>query len=101
MNGRQKVYDSCFVSEVPYRQRFRYDIGEDYGFSYLGKFGFAGRREYTADDYMQFCNTHSDHITMKDEYREPFFEGLREAVLHHGNKMVFDDSYILHLYRKA
>lgn len=35
-----------------------------------------------------------------EPYKTKFFEGLREAVLEFGNKVVFNDTYILYLTGK-
>ena len=96
----QKVYDACFVSDQPYRQRFNYLGGEAWGLTFLGQRAFPGRREYTADEYLQYIGTHSDHITLNPEYRQRFCDGIREAILRHGNRIAFDDQYLLYLYRK-
>ena len=96
----QQVYDSCFVSEQPYVRRFDYLAGEAYGLTFLGRTDFAGRRAYTADEYVEYIQTHSDHITLRPECREPFLGGIRAAILRHGGHIRFDDRYILYLYRK-
>lgn len=96
----QKVYDACFVSDQPYRQHFNYLGGEAWGLTYLGQSAFPGRREYTADEYLEYIGTHSDHIMLNIEYRRHFYDGIRAAILRHGNRIVFDDQYILYLYRK-
>lgn len=96
----QHIYDTYFVSEMPYNQKFNYEAGEKYGFHYLGKKDFYGKRNYTADEYIEYIKTHSDHITIKEEYRSPFFNGIRAAILNHGNNISFRDTYILYLYQK-
>ena len=96
----QKVYDEYFVTNQPYTQKFDYMNGTNYGLTFLEEVSFPGRREYTADEHNEYLGTHSTHITIKDECREPFFNGVRDAVLRHGNKIVFDDQYVLYLYRK-
>jgi SAM-dependent methyltransferase len=97
----QSVYDNYFVSEQPYRRKFGYLNGTEYGFTFEGKIEFPGRREYNSDDYLEYIKTHSDHITLKQEYRHAFFNGIREAILRHNDKIVFDDRYILYLYKKG
>lgn len=96
----QYVYDNYYDSEQPYRQKFGYLNGIEHGFSFVGKFEFPGRREYTADEYLEYIKTHSDHITLKPECRQVFFNGIREAILRHNDRIVFEDRYILYLYRK-
>ncbi|MBO4928521.1 MAG: class I SAM-dependent methyltransferase [Clostridiales bacterium] len=96
----QKVYDRYFVTDQPYTQKFNYMDGGSYGLTFLEKKVFLGRREYTADEHNQYLGTHSTHITLKEEYKDLFFNGVRDAVIKHGNKVIFDDEYILYLYRK-
>lgn len=96
----QRVYDACFVSDQPYRQKFDYLAGTAHGFAFLGRTEFPGRREYTADEYLQYIGTHSDHITLNPAWRQRFFDGIRDAIVRHGDRIVFDDRYILYLYQK-
>lgn len=88
------------MSETPYKQKFDYEAGEKYGFHYLGKKEFYGTRSYSADEYIEYIKTHSDHITIKEECRDLFFHGIRDAILNHGDKIRFQDTYVLHLYQK-
>ena len=96
----QKVYDKYFVTNQPYTQKFDYMKGEEYGLTFLDALSFPGRREYNADEHNEYLGTHSTHITLKDEYRDLFFNGVHDAVVKHGNKIIFDDQYMLYLYRK-
>ena len=96
----QRLYDTRFVSEQPYCRKFDYMAGEAYGFTFVEKAEFPGRRAYTADEYIEYIGTHSDHITLAEQAREPFLEGVREAILRHGDRIVFDDRYVLYLYQK-
>ena len=88
------------MSETPYKQKFNYEAGEKYGFHYLGRKDFQGKRNYAADEYIEYIKTHSDHITIKEEYRNPFFNGIHTAILNHGNNLSFRDTYVLYLYQK-
>lgn len=96
----QHIYDTYFVSEMPYKQKFNYDAGETYGFRYLGGKDFHAKRSCSADEYVEYIKTHSDHIMIREEYRKPFFTGIRDAIKDHGNRIRFRDTYILHLYQK-
>jgi hypothetical protein len=96
----QEVYDKCFATDQPYDQHFDYMNGESYGLKFVETKFWPGRREYTADEHNEYLGTHSTHIAIKEESREPFFNGVRDAVLRHGNKIVFNDKYVLYLYRK-
>ncbi|MBR6874506.1 MAG: methyltransferase domain-containing protein [Ruminococcus sp.] len=90
----QKVYDRYFERSCQHG-KFDYDNAPAYGFTEPVTRCFKGRREYTADEYLNYIGTHSDHIVLEEPNRTPFFEGLREAVLRHGNKVVYEDTYIL------
>lgn len=99
----QKVYDKYFVRKKEYTYKtgaFTYDNAVNYGFTELETVSFHGMREYNADDYLKYIGTHSDHIMLEEPYRTPFFEGIRKAILSHGNRIVFDDAYILKTVRK-
>jgi SAM-dependent methyltransferase len=96
----QKVYDAYFKPTKNYKGGFVYDNAVNYGFTELETKNFKGRREYTADEYIQYIGTHSDHIMLEEPYRTPFFEGIYEAVQAHGGKVVYNDTYILKTVRK-
>ena len=96
----QKVYDSCFVTRSPYRRQFHYDRAEHYGFRGLRVVDFHGTRRYTADEYLEYIGTHSDHILLEPAYREPFFTGIGDAIRAHGGTVTFADTYRLYLCRR-
>ena len=96
----QAVYDAHFASEAPYTQKFDYLAGERYGFTFAEEREFPGERVFTADEYVQYIGTHAGHITLKAEAREPFFEGVRAAILRHGDRLVMKETHVLYLYRK-
>jgi hypothetical protein len=97
----QKVYDGYFKPADKYvNGRFVYDNATAHGYTELETEYFHGRREYDADGYIQYIGTHSDHITLEEPYRTPFFEGIRKAVKAHGDKVVYNDTYILKTVRK-
>lgn len=97
----ESVYDEYFRPEIPYTRKFDYGRAADYGFAGLQKLEFHSQREYTADDYVEYLGTHSDHIVLKEPFRSKFFGGVRAAILRHGNRLVFSDTVILFLARKA
>ena len=97
---KNKIYDEYFKPENPYRCKFDYENGTSYGLQYLGRKEFCGRREFTADEYIEYIHTHSDHTAIKEDCREPFFEGIRNAIVQFGDRIVFQDTYVLYLYKK-
>ncbi|MBP5253354.1 MAG: SAM-dependent methyltransferase, partial [Lachnospiraceae bacterium] len=99
----QGVYGEYYKPEKQYKdmkEPFDYLHAADYGYVDFERRDFYGRREFTADEYVMYCGTHSDHMVIPEPYKTKFFEGLREAVLEFGNKVVFNDTYILYLTRK-
>ena len=56
--------------------------------------------EMTADEYVAFSGTHCDHMVIAEPYKTKFFEGLHNAVLTHGNKIIFNDTYVMYLTKK-
>lgn len=97
----QKVYDAYFKPETPYPHgSFHYDRAVDYCFTDFEKREYSGRRVFTAEEYAAFCGTHCDHIVIPEPYKTQLFEGLRNAVLEAGNRIVFEDTYVLYLAKK-
>ncbi len=96
----QKVYDEHFRTDAPYRQRFPYLDAMKYGFETEERFSFPSTRRYTADEYIEYIGTHSDHIMLREECKDAFFGGVRDAILRHGNKIEFVDEFVLYLCRK-
>ncbi len=97
----QRVYAEYFKPEEEYSHRsFQYARAVDYGYSDFEKREYAGRREFTAEEYAAFCGTHCDHIVIPEPYKSKFFDGLKNAVLEAGNRIVFNDTFVLYLAKK-
>ena len=99
----QKVYDGYFRPEAAYREMkkpFVYSHACDYGYVSFEKREFPGERVFTAEEYVAFSQTHSDHIVIPEPYRTPFFRGLYDAVKEAGDRIVFRDTYVLYLAEK-
>ena len=99
----QKVYDEYFKPTSLYmdmREPFDYLHVTDYGYTDLVRRDFHGKRVFTADEYVLYCGTHSDHMVIPEPYKTKFFEGLRNAVIAGGNKVEFWDTYVLYLAKK-
>ena len=100
-NEIQKSYTAYYKPETPYMHgSFKYTNAPNYGSVDFEKREFYGKREFTADEYVAYCGTHCDHIVIPEPYKTKLFEGLRDAVLSAGNKIVFSDTYILYLAKK-
>lgn len=97
----QKLYDTYYKPDIPYTHGgFRYLAAPEYGFTEVERREFYGKRTYNADEYVAFSETHCDHIVIPDKIREPFFQGLHDAVEEAGGKIVFNDTYVLYLTKK-
>ena len=96
----QKVYSEYFHPEQNYSCRLAYENAQDYGFAPLERREYHAQRILTADEYAAFSATHCDHIVLEEPYRTKFFDGLRKAVLDAGNRIVFNDTFVLYLTRK-
>jgi hypothetical protein len=64
------------------------------------KYEFKGQRTFNADEYVEFSGTHCDHIVIPEPVRSEFFRGLKDAVLEAGDRIVFNDTYVLYLTKK-
>ncbi len=97
----QALYDRYYRPEIPYTHgNFDYTAASGYGFSEVERFEFKGQRILTADEYVRFSGTHCDHIVIPEPIRTEFFDGLRNAVLRAGDRIVFNDTYVLYLTKK-
>ena len=100
----QKVYDAYFRPATDYRQTVRsfgYTNAPAYGFAPVEKREFYGKRVMNAEQYVAYCGTHSDHLTIPEPWRSKFFDGLYHAVRSAGDKIVFEDTYVLYLTKKG
>ena len=97
----QKLYDKYYKPDIPYTHgKFNYTAAPEYGYSDVKKYEFKGKRVFTAEEYVEFSGTHCDHIVVPEPIRTEFFEGLRNAVLEAGDRIVFNDTYVLYLTKK-
>ena len=97
----QTLYDRYYKPEIPYTHgKFDYTAAPEYGYSDVEKYEFKGQRVFTADEYVEFSGTHCDHIVIPDHIRSEFFANLKSAVLEAGDRIVFNDTYVLYLAKK-
>ena len=57
------------------------------------------KRQDILNGFSRLFEMRSENKT-DEEYRDLFFDGVRDAVIKHGNKVVFEDQYVVYLYRK-
>lgn len=97
----QQVYSAYFKPETAYQQGdFRYEKASDWGYAAVEKREFPGKRTLTAEEYAAYCGTHCDHMLIPEPDKSLFFKGLKDAVMEHGNRIVFHDMYVLYLTKK-
>lgn len=97
----QMLYDKYYKPDIQYTHgKFRYTAAPEYGFTDVERVLFNGQRVFNADEYVEFSGTHCDHIVIPEPIRTEFFEGLRNAVIEAGNRIVFNDTYVLYLTKK-
>ncbi len=96
----QEVYSEYFRPEQNYACRMVYENVQNYGFLPLERREYHSQRVFNADEYTAFSATHCDHIVLEEPYRTKFFDGLRKAVRDAGNRIVFNDTFVLYLTRK-
>ena len=78
----------------------RAEIAEKYGFTDIRHRLYRRTRVFTAAEYVQLLGTYSDHISLPDEVRLPFFRAVEEAIEAHGGTITIYDTIDLQLARK-
>ncbi|MCR5332154.1 MAG: methyltransferase domain-containing protein [Lachnospiraceae bacterium] len=97
----QKLYDRYYKPDIPYKHgAFRYTAAPEYGFTEVDQYEFKGRRVLSADEYAAFSGTHCDHIVIPEPIRTEFFDALKNAVKEAGDRIVFNDTYVLYITKK-
>ena len=97
----QQVYAAYLKPDIPYSHgAFHYDHAVHYGYVDFEKRAYPGQRVLTADEYVAYSGTHCDHLVIPEPDKTKFFSGLRDAVLEAGNRIVFNDTFILYLAKK-
>ena len=102
-NEIQRGYDAYYKPVVPYSEMhepFDYRHAVNYGFVCFEKREFHGKRVFNADQYVAYCHTHSDHMAIPEPDQSRLFETLHQAVKNAGDRIVFNDTYVLYLARK-
>lgn len=97
----QALYERYYKPDIPYMHgKFRYTAAPEYGYSEVKRLEFKGQRVFNADEYVAFSGTHCDHIVLPEPLRTEFFEKLKNAVLDAGDRIVFNDTYVLYITQK-
>ena len=102
-NRIQEVYANYFKPEARYTEMHApcsYTNAPAYGYVDFERREYYGKRVFTADEYVSYCGTHCTSLVIPEPYKSLFFNGLKEAVLDAGNRIVFNDTYVLYLAKK-
>lgn len=112
------VYEEYFFShyKTPYRFTLKTheelsqpdQIQRGFGFSDLSAYGFGDlamhlydvEKRYSADEYIAFQDTMSDHRQLPAENREALYAGIRGAIQRQGGYQKVDYIYQLYMGRK-
>lgn len=78
----------------------RAEIAGKYGFIDIQHRLYRRTRSFTAAEYVQLLGTYSDHISLPDEVRLPFFRAVEEAIDAHGGVIHIYDTIDLQLARR-
>lgn len=71
-----------------------------YGFSEVTMKLYDASRTYSADGYIAFLDTYSDHRGLPDDNRVALYVGIKEAILRHGGHHKVDYVFQLYMGRK-
>ncbi len=96
----QKVYDQYFHVEQEYTCKLNYDNVVKYGFVDYNYREWKKTRVLTAEEYVNYIGTSCSHITLQEPYKSKFYNGIREAIINAGNKIVLNDTIALYLAKK-
>ncbi len=97
----QKVYDEHFHVETKYTCKLNYDNVVNYGFVDYNYREWKSTRVYSAEEYIEYlASTQVEHITLQEPYKSSFYNGIREAVMNAGNKIILNDTIALYLTKK-
>ena len=78
----------------------RAEIALKYGFVDVHHRLYRRTRVFTAAEYVQLLGTYSDHISLPEDVRRPFFRVVEEAINAHGGSITIYDTIDLQLARK-
>lgn len=96
----QEVYSEYFHPETEYTCSLAYSNVQNHGFIDFECRHYHKTREYTADEFISWTIIQAPHLTLPEEYRTKFIEGIRDAILSFGGKITLLDDIVLYLARK-
>jgi hypothetical protein len=73
---------------------------EKYGFIDLELKVMHQTREFNAEDYISLLNSYSDHRSLGEDIKIPFYNAIRAAINKFGGSIIIYDTMDLYLARK-
>lgn len=99
-NKIQEVYKEHFIVKQRYNCKMKYENVINYGFVNCKHHHWKKVRELNADEYISYISTHCEHITLEEPYKTKYYNGIRQAILEAGNKIIINDTIVLYLAQK-
>ena len=96
----QKVYQAYFRPEIKYNHHIKYENAVNYGFVDFTFQDFPAPRVLTADEYVAYIGTHSDHIVLQEDCKKDFYGRIHDAIVKAGGTITLTDTVGLFLTRK-
>ena len=79
---------------------FRFEDLKDYGFKDISMKFYDGIKTFTADEYLIWLDTMSDHRSLPEANRKALYNGIRETIVRNGNCHKIDFIFQLYMGRK-
>ena len=97
----QKVYDEHFYVDASYNCKMTYENVLNYGFTDFSYRDWMESVSYTTEEYTEYlASTQIGHINLREPYKTAFYDGVRSAVLRHGNRITLNNTIALYLAKK-
>jgi ubiquinone/menaquinone biosynthesis C-methylase UbiE len=96
----EKVYEQYFRPETQYTCSFTTSNAVNYGFTDYELRRYYKTRILNADEFVLWTSIMAPHLTLQEPYKSKFFEGIRNAVLSFGDRIILNDTIILNMVRK-
>ncbi|WP_297637402.1 class I SAM-dependent methyltransferase [uncultured Clostridium sp.] len=96
----EEIYKKYFVVKQKYNCKMNYENVVNYGFNKLKKLEWKKKRILNADEYISYISTHCEHITLEEPNKSKFYEGVRQAIIKEGNKIIIYDTIPLYIAQK-
>ncbi len=79
---------------------FRFEDLRTYGFKDVSMKFYDGYKKFNADEYIVSLETMSDHISLPNSNRMALYDGIKKAIIKHGNCHRLDYIFQLYMGRK-